>query len=281
MHNFIVVILFSIVMTGCANTSNRGSIGNAFNNSGAIDEGMLIKSSNYNRLIELYRDQLAKRENSQVRYKLAKAYVDNNDNESAIFTLQPLLERRRVDSDVLFLSGLAHYNLGNLDSAYRAFNITLEKKPDSAKAYNMTGIIYAHKNELTNARTAFNRARSLMYDDITIKNNLAMLDLIEGKYEDAADKLLPLYLNSRGTLDESVKANLAMTMAKLGNFDYLASLYADKYSRRELLEAYKHLKVSEVIKSSTSTEQYFPGQTSLQQKNDQYIPFSGSKNQND
>jgi tight adherence protein D len=212
-----------------------------------MSEQLLVKSSNYPRLIELYKDKLKKYENAETRQKLAQAYIDNNDNDSALFTLAPLVSRKKIDSEVFYLQGLAQYNLGKTNLAQDSLDIALARAPNNAKLLNMIGIVYANKGDLEQARLSFNKARELMYDDVTIKNNLALLDLIEGKYQDAASKLLPVYINNRGKIDENVKANLAIIMAKLGSFDYIRTLYSDKYNTEQLLEIYNDLKASELI----------------------------------
>lgn len=251
MLKFIVLAFFIVTITGCANQYPMESQASG-DNSDLMSEKILIKSSNYFRLIELYKNELKKKENSDIRLKLAKAYIDSHDNESALFTLTPLVVKNKVDPEVFYLQGVAQYNLGKIDQAERSLKITLQNTPKNAKAFNMLGIIYADKGELDKARDAFNQARTLMYDDVTIKNNLALLDLIEGNYKKAAAILLPVYLNSRGKVDSNVKANLAIIMAKLGSFDYISTLYSDKYTKDQLLEIYNDLKTSEPTDSRVS-----------------------------
>ncbi|MFT2099115.1 tetratricopeptide repeat protein [Marinomonas sp. 2405UD66-6] len=247
MSKLVALLFLILTITGCTTHYSAPTVSSGKADEKVMSEKILIKSLNYARLIELYKEQLKEKENSETRLKLANVYIDSYDNESALFTLAPLINQKKINPEVFYAQAVAQYNMGDIVSAHDSLLIVLEREPDNAKALNMLGIIYAYQGELENARKTFNKARELMYSDATIKNNLALLDLIEGEYQSAAATLLPVYLNNRGKVDESVRANLAIIMAKLGSFDYINTLYADKYSSEELLAIYNDLKASELV----------------------------------
>lgn len=230
-----------MILTGCAAGQNSNS---DFDNS-KISETFLEQSDNYPRLIKLYKQQLKQKENSETRLKLAQVYIDTNDNESALFTLVPLVTMAKSSSTVFYLQGVAQYNLGKLPQALHSLEIAVRKSSNDPRAINMLGVAQAELGLIQKARLSFNKARELMYDDVAIKNNLALLDMIEGNFKQAAARLMPIYVNSPSKADAKVKANLAIIVSKLGSFETLKSLYSDKYSDAQLFDLFHSLRASE------------------------------------
>ncbi|ENM3882985.1 MULTISPECIES: tetratricopeptide repeat protein [Vibrio] len=210
-------------------------------------ESLLIKTNNQAGLIELYKTQLQQQENPQIRFKLANAYFNGKDPESSLFTLAPLMTAKSsvARDELFFLQGRAQYQLGRIEQAQRSLLAALQVNPNSAKALNSISIIYAQQGEWRKAREGFNRARELMFDDVTVKNNLALIDILEQDYQSAAARLLPIYLN--GQADDMVTANLALIMAKIGSFEHLRSFYGQQYSDEELYLAYLNLREMQLM----------------------------------
>ena len=235
------------IMTGCAVRPSSG-----FSNSSALNETFLEQAQNYPRLIELYKEQLKDKESSEVRTKLAQIYIDTQDNESALFTLVPVTTQPGASHEAFYLQGVAQYNLGQMQQALNSLKIAINKAPKDAKSINMQGVVQAELGMLEDARRSFNQSRELMYDDITIKNNLALLDMMEGDYQAAATRLMPIYLNSTGKSDPNVKANLAIIVSKLGSFETLRSLYGKEYSDTELFDIFQNLRASQPTQKAMS-----------------------------
>ena len=233
----LLVLLFAVtVLAGCA--SGGG------NKTALSEEQFLELSANNARLIELYKDRLREQESVSTRLKLAKAYLDSGDNESTLFTLSPLITSDSGGSEAFYLQGVAQYNTGLLRQAENSLKIAMNKEADSAKAVNMLGVVYAELGNLSGARAQFNQAREMMYDDLVIKNNLALLDMLEGKYQDAAVRLMPIYLKNPDKADAKLKANLAIILSKMGSFETLRRVYGDQYSDAQLFDIFNDLKAS-------------------------------------
>ncbi|GIC78874.1 lipopolysaccharide assembly protein LapB [Moritella sp. F3] len=209
-------------------------------------EIILVKINDYKQLIPLYKQQLSREDNNEIRLKLADTYLKSGDPESTLFTLQPLTApvkptaQGREHVQALMLQAYAQYELGTLDTALNSALAANEIQVNEPENENLLGMIYVSQHSYIQARHFFNLARSHFYDDITIQNNLAVLDIIEGKYEQSIQRLLLLQKSS--VADPQVTANLLLAMAKLNNFSYVRSVLTPKYSDAEILDMYQILR---------------------------------------
>ena len=236
MARLLTLLFATMILAGCA--SGGG------NTTALSEEQFLELSANNTRLIELYKKRLKEEEDVGTRLKLAKAYLDTGDNESTLFTLSPLIQNDSGGSEAFYLQGVAQYNTGLLRQAENSLQIAISKDDDSSKAINMLGVVLAELGNLSGARSQFNKAREMMYDDLVIKNNLALLDMLEGKYQDAAVRLMPIYLKNPDKADAKLKANLAIILSKMGSFETLRRVYGDQYSDAQLFDIFNDLKAS-------------------------------------
>ncbi|NQZ92100.1 MAG: tetratricopeptide repeat protein [Moritella sp.] len=231
------LLLALLLLSGCQNTQLQ-----LFENK----ERILAKTNNYQQLVPLYKQQLISKENDEIRLKLADSYLKSGDPESALFTLQPLTDTVKSNAQgheyvqVLVLQAYAQYQLGVLDAALNSALAANNIQANDPEIENLLGIIYVSQHDYIEARHFFNLARRHFYDDIKIKNNLAVLDIIEGKYEQSIKRLLLLQKN--GIADKQVTANLLLAMAKLNNFSYVKSVLTPKYSDAEILDMYQVLR---------------------------------------
>lgn len=237
----LTLFIATTLLGGCA------SSGSNYSTSSDNNERFLELSSNSSRLIELYKERLRNNDNVATRLKLAKAYLEAGDNESCLFTLAPLIRNGAEGGEAFYLQGVAQYNIGRLRQAETSLQIAINQDRNSAKTINMLGVVYAELGNLVGARQQFNQAREMMYDDLVIKNNLALVDMLEGKYQDAVVLLMPIYLNNPDQADPQLKANLAILLSKLGSFDTLRRVYGERYSDAELLNIFNDLKSSEPV----------------------------------
>ncbi|HGS4462302.1 TPA: tetratricopeptide repeat protein [Vibrio metschnikovii] len=239
MRNLVWVGLVGLLLSGCVSSSGhqRSNVNDTNNATFAFDqEQVLIKTGNYTALIEFYKQQLQQSDQRETRLKLAQAYLDFQDPESALFILGPLVYPQSKQDTEFYLQGVALYRLNRVNEAQQSLTIAQENAPNNAQTINMLGIIFAQFSQFEQARASFNRARELMYDDITVKNNLALIDILEEDYQSAADRLLPIYHN--GQADDRVIANLAIIMAKSGSFQHLQAFYAHQYSEQEIQQLF-------------------------------------------
>jgi tight adherence protein D len=241
-RNSRVIAFISIVLslTGCVTTGDSSSMGKDYTN-----EQLLVSSGNHQELVKLYKQQLLVKDDVDTRIKLVRAYIDVKDYESAIFNVQPLLNRDQVTADTYFLYGKALFGLNEKDKAREVLRHAIKLNPNHGEALNLLGVIAANSGDYIVARQRFIQARQRMFDDVTVKNNLAMVDLIEGRYESAVEKLTPLL--SMANPSEKVKSNLALAYAKLGRFEQFCQLLNDsKLTKADTKEIYDQLVKIEV-----------------------------------
>jgi tight adherence protein D len=207
----------------------------------------LIESSGNNQeLIKLYKQELLSSDTPETRVKLVHSYIKTKDFESAIFYIQPLIGSDKPNAEAYFLYGKAKFGLNELSQAQIALQKAIQLDPNHGDALNLYGVISAYNGDYVQARKYFVQARQRMIDDVTVKNNLAMVDLIEGKYESAVDKLTPLL--AQGNSSPKVRSNLAFAYAKLGQYQQFAQLLADvKITAADMKQIYQQLANVELI----------------------------------
>ncbi|PMH46703.1 hypothetical protein BCU68_01320 [Vibrio sp. 10N.286.49.B3] len=230
------------ILSGCA--APKSSL-NSFDS----QESMLAQTQNHSKLILLYKEELKVKDSVEMRIKLANSYLQSGDPESALFVISPATFGQKPPVEALLIQAHSQYELEDFTRAEVTAKRAYELDPKNAEIENFLGVIYAGNGKYPQARTYFNLARTHFYDDVKIKNNLAVLDIIEGDYKQGVQRLLPVYLN--GQADKQVEANLTLAMAKLGNYDYVKSLLIQKFSNHEISERYAALRG---LKSITTQE---------------------------
>lgn len=203
---------------------------------------LMVKAQNYPGLIQHYKHQLERSDNQSVRLKLAKTYYQSGDVDSALFQLNILKQHYKPDSQVHYLMAQCLYQKGKMTKALTEVNTAITLNPRQAKSYNLQGIIDAGLNDFVSARSAFNKARALMYDDSIVLNNLAMIDIYQHRYLDAVNLLLPLYRN--GQADKKIRSNLLIALAKTHQENLFKQVYADGDSDQANM-VYQQLEKSE------------------------------------
>jgi tetratricopeptide (TPR) repeat protein len=77
--------------------------------------------------------------------------------------------------------------MGKFSDAEDAYKHDIDCQPTDWFGHLVLGYFYVERGRLSEARTAFEAARSLTPDNEVVFTNLAALDLSEGKFQDAAD----------------------------------------------------------------------------------------------
>ncbi|MBV1843127.1 hypothetical protein [Photobacterium ganghwense] len=242
MHiKYVNVAVLLLTLTGC--------VSNASFDTNSAKETMLVNTKNYPELISFYKSQLREKNTRDVREKLSQTYLDYGDAESALFTIEQLNDKSPTINSLLIQAN-SEFEQGYIIAALATTKRAYELEDDNAEVENLLGVIYASEGDITQARHYFNLARKHLYDDIKIKNNLAVLDIVEGQYEVAIKRLLPVYMNEK--LDDQVQANLMMAMAKAGDFDLMKRVLALKFNEREITERYLALKGAEPLSTGVA-----------------------------
>lgn len=224
-----------IMLTGCVSSSQQNK---------QIDkEALLLQAQNYSELASYYKSELIKKDTVETRIKLARSYLRIKDADSALFTLQPVLAKENAPAEALLVNASSLYEMGEFKQGLEAIKRAAELDPKNAEIQNLAGLLYSANGDFGKARAQFNLARSNFYNDITVKNNLAVLDIIEGHYLDAVQRLMPIYTNDKA--DSQVQANLMLALAKLGNFDYVRTMLGPTVSEEDAFNHFAALRNSE------------------------------------
>ena len=179
-------------------------------------EDILLKAKNYNGLINLYRSWLKQKEDPAVRLKLARYYYQSGDYKSSLYFMQPLF--KTPDLNVYTLQAQNMIALGDYPQAIRVAEKMLQREPQSAEAYNLKGVAQAQSGKLTEGLQSIEKARSLFIADDVAINNMAMVAVLDHRYQDAVSLLLPHYL--RGRKQSQLLHNLVLSLVKVGDRRY-------------------------------------------------------------
>jgi tight adherence protein D len=131
----------------------------------------------------------------------------------------------------VFLKARVAYLNNKLVLAHQYAQTALSLSSSYPEAENLMGLIQAERGELSSAREHFISARRHYYDDAIIKNNLAVIDLIEEDYQSAVQRLQPLYLKAGG--DKQITSNLLIAYAKLGEYQAVREILKEQDYKEE------------------------------------------------
>lgn len=220
--HMLMTLVAVLLLSGCATSQPKS------NAELSSQENILLQSKNYTGLIKLYRGWLKDREDPAVRLKLARYYYQTGDYTSSLNYLQPLA--LKPDVEVYQLQAQNMVALGDYSQALRVTDRMLQKDANNAEAYNLRGIALSLSGKLQEGEQAIKRSRALFIADDIAVNNLAMTALLDRRYQDAVDLLLPQYLH--GHRQPRMLHNLVLALVKVGN-----TRYADYVIRNEKLSS--------------------------------------------
>ena len=213
----VVMLSLPLLLQGCVSQGIKPAPGS--NPASNANEALLQAVGNHSGLIALYRHRLAQTldqaEQDELRLKLAQTYLNSGDTESALFYCQPVIAGApTLKKECLLVKSRALLATGDHQQALTAAQASLVLDPKDPVILNQLGLVQADAGNYQEARKQFNQARMLMLDDVTARNNLAMVDILEQRWSRAADQLLPLFRN--GQADDKVTANLLLALARSG-----------------------------------------------------------------
>ncbi len=213
----------------------------------ASNERLMTVAENYSGLIELYKSRLSKtsdiKETDQIRQKLGDVYLSTGDPESTLFYIEPVISSGRGNAALFLQKSRALLAMDKIPEALQTGITALSFNSSDPDILNQLGLVYANLHQYVEARQYFDKARAAGIDDITSKNNLAMIDILEQHYDAAIKRLMPLYRS--GQTDDQVRSNLLIALAKKGQFKTFSVVYGQANSEDERLMLYQVLSGSE------------------------------------
>ncbi|PMK77881.1 hypothetical protein BCT92_03020 [Vibrio sp. 10N.261.52.E5] len=239
MYKIVIVIILSYFVFGCANSSLDSKLSES-------KESILIETNNYPKLIAYYKGQLKIKESDSTRIKLAEAYANNVDYESSLFVITRVREK---DSNVkaIVVECNALFEIGNIRKAELCLLRANELDKNNPEIENQLGITYAYLGYIKKSKYYFERSREHFVDDVKIKNNLAMVSMLEGDFEHAASLLLPIYI--KGASNEKIETNLVFSLVKINQIDSAKKILASRYSEKESFQIINDIKSSQSVNS--------------------------------
>ncbi|WP_281647980.1 hypothetical protein [Parendozoicomonas sp. Alg238-R29] len=233
----LLVVLLVLWLTGCVTTRTKPT---AREPEAPVNEALLKAADNHAGLIQLYKTRLqqAKTEEDNKKYRLllGTAYLNTNDPDSTLFILEPLLGDQQKDAEVWLLKSQAKLTMGMAEESLKDANTALLYSANDPTILNQQGVAYAAMGKYSDARKSINKARETMFDDLVIKNNLAMLDILEQKYDAAIQRLMPLYTS--GQADEKIKSNLIIALVRAGLYNEFKTVYTGGKSEQERMSLF-------------------------------------------
>ncbi|GLR07772.1 tight adherance operon protein [Mixta theicola] len=182
------------------------------------------KANNHSGLIALYRSQLKHKEDPQVRLKLAQYYYQTGDYKSSLDYLQPLYNQ--PDMEIYSLQARNRIALGDYVQALQVTDKMMQRAPKNAEAWNLRGIALALSGRQDEGQQAIKQSRTLFIDDEIALNNLAVIAMMEQRYQEVVGLLLPQYLH--GKKQKPLLHNLVLSLVKVGNHRYARDIIASE-----------------------------------------------------
>ncbi len=238
MFKKLIVVALSLFTFACALTPTSEI-------STESKERVYQQTANYVQLVKLYKTQLASNGDMMTRVKLAETYLALKDPDNALFYITPAVLSEPFSCRAYLIQAKSLHLQGELEQAEQAVLIGLAQCPKSADMENLLGIVYASQYKYQQARDSFDAARIHYYDGDIISNNLAVLDIAEGDYRSAIHRLLPIYRN--GKADDKIMANLVLSMAKEGQYQFVHQVLEANHTKSEITQIYKVLRQYEPL----------------------------------
>ncbi len=222
-----IVLLTLGILAGCQSTSSQQS-------QTQDDVTNMEKVKNYDGLISHYKSMLEQgSQDPQVKEKLAWAYFHKGDIESANFYVQHL-QKEGVETPSLYqLAGQVFDAKNDTTSAISAYLSSIKSGNSSGQVHVLLAVSYTKAGQYDAAYQELNNARLRGYDDVVIKNNIAMIHMANGEYEQAIAMLTPVLKDNPA--NKVVKANLAIALIKTQQVNAARKLLKGDFSDREIL----------------------------------------------
>ena len=222
-----IVLLTLGILAGCQSTSSQQS-------QTQDDVTNMEKVKNYDGLISHYKSMLKQgSQDTKIKEKLAWAYFHKGDIESANFYVQHLQKEGVETSSLYQLAGQVFDAKNDTTSAISAYLSSIKSGNSSGQVHVLLAVSYTKAGQYDAAYQELNNARLRGYDDVVIKNNIAMIHMANGEYEQAIAMLTPVLKDNPA--NKVVKANLAIALIKTQQVDAARKLLKGDFSDQEIL----------------------------------------------
>jgi len=146
----------------------------------------LLAAGNAAKGAELYeRANAIDKNNIASNVRLAQVRLATGETDRAMKDLETLSQKDQSQSQADIALITAHVQRREYDKALAAVDALEKKQPNSPLTRNLRGGIYLAKRDLKAARASFEKAHELQPGDISSAGSLALIDIQEGKADDA------------------------------------------------------------------------------------------------
>ncbi|ELA7199843.1 tetratricopeptide repeat protein [Vibrio parahaemolyticus] len=223
---FYFILLVLSVLAGCQLTPSTQDLQ-------LIDITSMEKVKNYDGLISYYKSQLEQGdEDVGIKEKLAWAHFYKGDIESADFYVQHLQKEGVKNPHLYQLSGQVFDAKNDVESAITSYIASIDAGNKTGKIHVLLGVAYTKIGKYDEAYQELNLARLRGYDDAAVKNNIAMIQMAHGDYQQTIETLAPVLKEDPG--NKTVKANLAIALIKTQQIDSAKKILKDDFSAEEI-----------------------------------------------
>tara|TARA_B100001059_G_scaffold235837_1_gene283190 strand:- start:168 stop:905 length:738 start_codon:yes stop_codon:yes gene_type:complete len=222
---FLMLLTISL-LAGCQSTPSEQDQVRA-------DVTNMEKVKNYDGLIHHYKTELEQgSQDPAVKEKLACAYFHKGDIESADFYVQHLQQEGIENPNLYQLEGQVFDAKNDIESAISAYVASIKAGNKTGQIHVLLGVSYTKLGQYEKAYQELNLARLRGYDDIVVKNNIAMIQMANGEYQQAIETLAPVL--KEDPANKIVKANLAIALMKTQQVESAQKLLKGEFSAREI-----------------------------------------------
>jgi putative PEP-CTERM system TPR-repeat lipoprotein len=146
----------------------------------------LLASGKVAKGAELYeRANAIDKNNMASNVRLAQVRLATGDTDRAMKDLETLSQTDASQSQADLALILAHVQRREFDKAFAAIDSLEKKQPNNPITRNLRGGIYMAKRDYKSARASFEKAQELQPSDLASAGSLALIDVQEGKADDA------------------------------------------------------------------------------------------------
>ncbi|MEZ9564309.1 tetratricopeptide repeat protein [Vibrio artabrorum] len=222
----ILALLTLSVLAGCESTPAQQRLE-------PDDVASMEKVKNYDGLISHYKSELKKgSQDTEIKEKLAWAYFYKGDLESANFYVQYLKKEGVENSNLYQLEGQVFDAKNDTENAISSYKASIKVGNQTGQIHVLLGVAYTKAGRYKEAYQELDKARLRGFDDIAIKNNIAMIHMAKGEFDQAIETLVPILKQDPG--NKIVKANLAVALMKTHKVESAKKLLKGDFSDQEL-----------------------------------------------
>ncbi len=218
MFKQIRIISLLVFLVSCSSTTSEMDVLKT-------TEEIIMTSHDDAKLIAFYKQNLKRQ--PEYMLKVINIYLNQEDIASAKIYIEMLGNDEKDTPAALFAMARMYYYDGELNTALDKVETLQTISNKDPEVQLLAGKIYAGLRKFALAKQRFQDALRLGYEDKVIKNNLALLHMMQGQYEAAIKILRPLY--KVDPEDQTVESNLLVAVINNGNIDIARNILTSRY----------------------------------------------------